>query len=478
MDPIAVSSLLSKLTSVLGLAIIFFIPTQLGFHFWPLSSFVYGIRIDYLSPILYFLDCLILLFLALKRSDLVGCKPNQKPTRSDLLGVILPILLVNLLYSQNPLATLSWSPHFILYILFLATLLPPLGSDLLRKSWPSAKMFSQTSITSSETRSDPQGTIPAALTLSLLFQTLLATTQVLLGHSLGGLLYYLGERTIAVGSPTIAVATFMGRVVLRAYGTFGHPNVLAGYAIISLLIILKLSFTNKESYQSSRTLLKRNSRLQVEKGSAAAERRVLLGTLLPLLLTAILILLTQSRAAALSLFIFILPLYLLKKTKLRTLFFYFLVVAICGLSLSSSLVRDLDLSTNERLTLQGLSLSVISSFPIFGTGAQASISTYPIVDPTIRLIQPDHNSFTLFLSWFGLFGVLALPLGSDLLRKSWPSARMFSRTSKTNSETRSDPQGIIATFIPLVPLLLLDHYLLTSPQGLFILLLYLYVAVN
>jgi len=23
-------------------------------------------------------------------------------------------------------------------------------------------------------------------------------------------------------------------------------------------------------------------------------------------------------------------------------------------------------------------------------------------------LQPDHNSFTLFLSWFGLFGVLAI----------------------------------------------------------------------
>jgi hypothetical protein len=55
---------------------------------------------------------------------------------------------------------------------------------------------------------------------------------------------------------------------------------------------------------------------------------------------------------------------------------------------------------------------------------------------------------------------------------------LFSRTSKTRSETRSDPQGVIRNLFPLLPLLFLDHYLLTSPQGLFVFLFYLLVALN
>jgi hypothetical protein len=41
-------------------------------------------------------------------------------------------------------------------------------------------------------------------------------------------MYYLGERSVSVGSPAVALGSFMHEVVLRAYGTFGHPNVLAG----------------------------------------------------------------------------------------------------------------------------------------------------------------------------------------------------------------------------------------------------------
>jgi hypothetical protein len=127
-----------KLSNILAGLIIFFSATQLGYHFWPLSSLVYGIRIDYLSPTLYFLDCLIIMFLGLQGLTLKD-EPNPAlagkvrpywnfsetgPDPHGILGALAPILLTNLLYSQNPLATLSWSLHFILYFLFLATLSP------------------------------------------------------------------------------------------------------------------------------------------------------------------------------------------------------------------------------------------------------------------------------------------------------------------------------------------------------------------
>src|SRR3989344_2555160 len=45
---------------VLFFLTVFFLPTQLGKHFWPDFSFVYSLPIDYLSPTLYFWDILVI----------------------------------------------------------------------------------------------------------------------------------------------------------------------------------------------------------------------------------------------------------------------------------------------------------------------------------------------------------------------------------------------------------------------------------
>lgn len=392
-----VSLFLSKPLNLLAGIIIFFSATQLGLHFWPLSSLVYGIRIDYLSPTIYFLDILIVLFLALRR--LLNRRPEQSSSRDAEGGrsllIVIPILLTNLLFSQNPLATLSWSLHLILYLLFII----------------SVSIYNLRS------------TIYKILPLTMFFQLALATVQVFLGHSAGGFMYYLGERMVAVGSPAVALATFMGHVVLRAYGTFGHPNVLAGWLVISLLILLQ--------FKLNRKLL-----------------------LLTSGFTIIGVILTQSRSAALALFGLIIPFYILKNLKSRLL--YFGILVFCFFVSFPLLTRASDLALLDRLSLQGVSSQVIRTLPIFGSGAQASISTYPSIAPNFRLLQPDHDSFTLFLSWFGLFGLLSILYLLRFFVGSYSLKVIF----------------------PLLPLLLLDHYLATSPQGLFILLLYFAVALN
>jgi len=370
-------------------------------------------------------------------------KGSAAAERTDPIGTLVPILLVNLLYSQNPLSTLSWSLHFILYYLFLAIL----GSDLKGSAQPAD---------SKAGRSDPQQKfenlriydLKFILTLPLLFQTILAVSQVSLGRSVGGLLYYLGERSVAVGSPNIALATFMDNVVLRAYGTFSHPNIIAGFAVISLLITIQLrkqrAVRRSDPLRKSWLLAKMFSRTFKTSSETGSD---LIGILLPLLLTILLILLTQSRAAGLALFGFVIPLYFFKSIRTRLVYFAILLIP---LSYFLFTPPRSDLSASQRLDLQRLSLKVIQATPVFGTGAQASISTYPAISPTTRLLQPDHNSFTLILSWFGLFGILAFlySLRSHLIPLSY-------------------------FLIPILPLLLLDHYLLTSPQGLFVFMLYL-----
>ncbi len=388
-------------TKRVALFLIFFLsPTQLGLHFWPDSALIYGVRIDYLSPTLYFLDILIILYL------LLSVFTSQQPRGGiKIHGIwyLALILLANLVFSVNPVSTLSWSLHLLLYISFLSSFSLVLNHKLLSIS----------------------------LTLASLFQLVLSIAQVWLGHSIQGPLYYLGERMVSVGQPGVALATFMNEVVLRAYGTFGHPNVLAGWLVITSLIMFKLS---------KNTLLKHGA----------------------LIITIFGVMLTQSRSALLALFGILIPFYVMTNLRQRLIYFASILTLLCGILFinSTTLSRSLDLSYSERLSLQLISIKTIVNYPVFGTGTQASITAQSTQEQSRLLrhaaLQPDHNSFTLFLSWFGIGGLLMLFFVS----------RLYGFTA------------LLIRLIPLLPLLLLDHYLLTSPQGLLVLLLYLRVTMN
>ena len=385
----------------LAFLIFFFSATELGRHFWPTSALVYGIRVDYLSPTLYFLDLLIVMYLFVKLK-----LEHSLKIKNWYLKSVVPLLLVNLLFSTNPLATISWSLHLLLYAAFV---------------------FFLSSYTLSA--------IPHILIVAMFFQVALGGAQVALGHSFQGIFYWLGERAIAVGAPSIATASFFGRTILRAYGTFSHPNVLAGWLVVACLIVVtRLIPTRKPT--SSLTMWFSKTSIFVS-----------------LALATIGVILTESRTAALALFGGVVPLYYLRSRLARLTYFVFLFTTALTLLSSGALTRSLDLSILDRLRLQEVSFAVLSKNPLFGSGANASITAATPLTKQLGIVglQPDHDSFTLFLSWFGIFGALAF---------------VFSLKSKIINHKS------LLLSVPLFPLLLLDHYLLTSPQGLFILLLY------
>ena len=49
-------NLVERLEKIFLIGFLVTIPTQLGLHFWPEWSKVAGIRVDYLSPVLYLTD--------------------------------------------------------------------------------------------------------------------------------------------------------------------------------------------------------------------------------------------------------------------------------------------------------------------------------------------------------------------------------------------------------------------------------------
>lgn len=369
----------------------------MGVHFWPPSAFIYGIRIDYLSPTIYLLDLLIVLYsvLELSTSGLRNCLKFGAWN----LATILPLLLTNLLFSVNPLSTLTWVLRLVLYLIFIRSV----------------------------TSSLPKLLIAKLLAFVIAFQVSLGAVQVYFGHTLQGPLYWLGERALSLGSPNVAVAAVFNQLTLRPYGTFSHPNILAGWLVVALSLYL--------------TLIRRYT-------SKASQWQVVI----PSVFCVLGVLLSQSRVAALSLFGFLLPTIFFKSRQLLFGYLLLILTATSFFLFSGSFPRS-PLSVSDRLILQTTSLQVFQAYPLFGVGAQASLTTYPSVNPALRLLQPDHNSFTLFLSWFGLIGLFAVLLFYRTLRFHLLSFAFY--------------------LLPLIPLLSFDHYLLTSPQGLFILILYL-----
>jgi len=193
--------------------LVFLAPSQLAKHFWPSWSFIFGIRVDYLSPSIFLTDVLVFflfLFWFLNRQQ--RKKEFLLPRDRIWFLSFCFLVLLNLVFSTNFLNSfLSWLKVlefvFILYYLVRVNKLSFSDWFLKPASW------------------------------SLIFFGFLAVIQFFRGESIGSFFYWLGERNLSKASFGIALTSLFGRSFLRAYSTFPHPNVLAGFFAVSLILI-------------------------------------------------------------------------------------------------------------------------------------------------------------------------------------------------------------------------------------------------
>lgn len=181
-----------------------FLPTQLGFHFWPEWAMVLGRRVDYLSPTVFFTDILVILLL------ITWFFGHHKKFSVKPLFLFFSFIAINIFFaSRGPVAMYTW----IKVLEFVC-----LGWYIIQTK----PKFSF---------------IVSALSFGVFYSSFLAITQFFLQHSIGGPFWFLGERTFSVDTPGIARINW-GRELLRPYATFPHPNVLGGYiaAILPLLL--------------------------------------------------------------------------------------------------------------------------------------------------------------------------------------------------------------------------------------------------
>ena len=204
---------LKNLKATLLTVFILLIPTQLGYHFWPQWSYVFGIRVDYLSPTIYLTDLLIGIL------AVIWIFEKKEPRRSRRLSLWLILLglfaCINIITSGIPeVAFFKWLK--IAELVFVAFMI-----------------FKDTTL-------NLYKTIVLPLSIAAVFIFCLAVVQLILQRSLGGPMYFLGERSFYSGTPGISLYSVFGKLLLRPYSIFSHPNSLAGFSGVALMLLLGL----------------------------------------------------------------------------------------------------------------------------------------------------------------------------------------------------------------------------------------------
>lgn len=77
------------------------------------------------------------------------------------------------------------------------------------------------------------------LSFSIFIQFIISILQLFYGSSVG--VYFLNESHISLITNNVAKSNIFDHTIIRSYGTFSHPNVLAGYSFFCILFFLKYS---------------------------------------------------------------------------------------------------------------------------------------------------------------------------------------------------------------------------------------------
>ncbi len=324
------------------------LPSQLALYFWPDYAFVYGLRVDYLAPAIYFIDLVwALTFLAWFMSTEYRLSILLK--YRYVIGMFILLALANTVFSQLPWVSFyKWGRVALMLSLALY-------------------IHKQKNVLE---------TIRTPLLISLCVVLVLALFQVLRSSSIGGLFYLLGERSFNANTPGIALASIFGREFLRPYSTFPHPNALGGYALVTLFLYIH------QKHFASRAIA---------------------------LVSILLVILSFSQNAWLALFMAPLVLPVVSKLKLAKLkFVVSSVLASLFLTISGFMFSFTSRELVQRAQLNEIAGRLVATFPLVGVG----LGAFPAMvgefssNGTGWWLQPVHNIFLLLISEVGFVGLL------------------------------------------------------------------------
>ena len=267
------------------------------------------------------------------------------------------------------------------------------------------------------------------VSLTLIFQSLLAIYQSHFQKHLWGFIFF-GE-PILTNSIGLAKISIDGVEKILPYGTTAHPNILAAVTLIYLFFLLQLIKDKKI--------------------------KISLFSVLTFSLSLITLWLTRSISAWSSLGIIIWLLLSDRKVKKYLLLHlnFFLGTLISIMFLVPVLIHFTyqslpdNLSLVRRETLNQAAMVMIFDHPILGVGMNnfvVNLEKYALTKEVVRFIQPVHHVGLLWLSQTGLLGVI------------W----LISLGQKMSKQIKI---SLSLTILVLLPILSLDHYLLTIQTG-------------
>ncbi len=324
-----------------------FLISQLGKHWWPEWSFVYGIKVDYLSSILYLTD---LLWLGAYLSNFQFSIFNFHKNHEKFIGLVVLIIINTLIADRWQVCLYKWFRWWQLWwwVEYLA-----------------------------DNKKAVIKVLPKIISWWMIVEVVLAVGQVVNGGSLGGIFYWLGERRFDYMTIGIARISWFGDNFVRAYGTFSHPNSLAGFLLVAVLMWNKIGNKNISknkmwivNWLAIAGIILTGSRLVWAVGLLTVIFRIKSKLGLKMVLVGLMLMVGG----------------LLFENKINWL---------GGWSSESALLR---------LNLNKSALKMIGQFPIFGVGLGNFLVRLPDYLFNFWIIQPVHNVFLLVLAEMGIVG--------------------------------------------------------------------------
>lgn len=383
--------------------LVFLLPVQLGRHFWFEWTQVLGLPIDYLSPTLYLTDLLViavLFFWWLDKGRRLKFKVFKEIIKKNWwLFATFVFLLVNSFLAVNRGAAF----YKLIKILEFAFL----GLYIVKERF-----------TVDDLRYPLSGAV--------IYSSLIAITQFIKQSAIGGIFWWLGERSFNLITPGIAKAIVSGRLVLRPYATFPHPNVLAGFILVSLILI----GINKE--RGWRRIIKWIAQI----------------------LGGIAIILSFSRATWLIGLLAGLALVVRgwRKKKDMVIGLIIFLALIGGLFYRFALPLSGQEAIIQRFSLAQIAIRMIKANPLAGVGLNNFIPQLPNYWQQFGMtywLQPVHNIFLLIAAETGSVGLVVF---------LWLLVLTFKRLVAAN-------RWLLVTVLSLILALgLFDHYWFTLQQ--------------
>lgn len=405
--------------------LIFLIPTNLSLHLFKQSAHIYGITVDYLIPKLYFSDVVIVGLLSLWLLRHLTKVPRwliqQKVLSSTtiLLGLLVLTLVVSAQNSTHPIGAF-W---------FLA--------KLAEMTWLGFYLSHHLKLQA----------IKLPLLLTLLFQSGIGILQWIQKQSLFGY-WFLGESSLRTTSH-IAKTGITGDIRPLPYGTTPHPNVLAGFIAVGLLVLLVLYAPDRSTLN-----LKQLRQLKVIKKFLRQKQfwiKLVLWILI-LIPTITTLVLTQSVSAVVVLVLGV-TLYVLGSMHWRNTLAMIAIFLALGIGVSPYVEST---SITRRVQLLEISWKMFLSDPMLGVGPNnftARMTDFGRVISTTRFLQPVHNIYVLWVVEAGLIATILIGLILWQTQNSW-----LPRVKKVS----------LTRFIPLIAIAVIgltDHYPLSLQTG-------------